>query len=75
MWSFVVTVLFFAIVIGLGALLQRKTTRQIKQDRPEVKAAINQAAEIAQRRHKAAFGREDTGLHQTMAPKVRHRRA
>lgn len=67
MWSFLVTVLFFIAVVGAGLWSQRKQTKRIKSERLEVKMAIDKAAEVAQRRHKATFGREDTGLHHTMS--------
>lgn len=66
MWSFIATVAICLILLVIGSLLQRKERRQIKDERTRVNEDIHKVAEIAQRRHRAKFGHDDTGLNQAL---------
>lgn len=63
MWSFFASVALFFALLVFSALWQRRHPRP-----PDtaVDEDIHKAAEIAQRRHRKKYGREDTGLHRTL---------
>jgi hypothetical protein len=66
MWSFLASVIVFVVlVVGLG-LWRHFTRREIKQATASVDQQINDAAEVAQRRHVQRFGRASTDLTQTL---------
>jgi hypothetical protein len=66
MWSFLASVtVFIVFVVGLG-LWRRLTRREIKRVIVNVDQQINDAAEVAQRRHVQRFGRASTDLTQTL---------
>lgn len=67
MWSFIASVIVFLALVGGLGLWQRFTRRTVKNQTTVVDQEIQNAAEIAQRRHKQRFGRESTGLMQALA--------
>jgi hypothetical protein len=67
MWSFIVSVIIFAALIGGLGFWQHRSRKTIKSEATRVDQEINKAAEIAQRRHVQRFGKEDTGLQQTLS--------
>jgi len=70
MWSFLISAgLFLALVLGLG-LWQYRTRKTTKHAAQQVDQEIFRAAEIAQRRHVQRFGKENTGLHDTLSGKM-----
>lgn len=78
MWSLLGTILFFALLILLSAVAQHRRDKETKIETKRVSKEIESAAEVAQRRHRQKYGRDDTGLHRTMTaphPVVRKSRA
>lgn len=65
-YAVVITALFFVGLIGGGWALWHKSRRE-RSILTDSDARIAEAADIAQRRYRARFGREDTGLQQTLA--------
>lgn len=69
MWSFLVTVGAFLVLVLLASLSQHRARRASREERRQLEQKIHLLAEVAQRRHRARFGREDSGLHETLNPK------
>jgi len=72
MWSFLTSVIIFAVLVaGLG-FWRRLTHRTIKSATANVDQQINDAAEVAQRRHVQRFGRASTDLKHTLNGNAAH---
>ncbi len=66
MWSFIISVLIFVVLVGSLWLWQRKSRRTTKAATAVVDEQINASAEVAQRRHVERFGRASTDLVHTL---------
>lgn len=67
MWSFIISVIIFVVLVVVLALWQRRTRRSIQHATVEVEQQIHAAAEVAQRRHVQRFGRASTDLTHTLS--------
>jgi len=70
MWSFLVSVIVFVTLIGGLGLWQYRLRKTTKNEAARVDQEIHKVAEIAQRRHVRRYGKEDTGLHQTLSSPI-----
>lgn len=64
--SFLVSVIVFASLIIIFGLWHRWSRRAPTPGSERISESINEAAEVAQRRHVQRFGRASTDLQQTM---------
>jgi hypothetical protein len=67
MWSFLASIVFFTLLVLLVGLIQRRYKSETKAGAAEAEEAIRTISDIAQRRHKQRYGKEDTGLHRTLS--------
>lgn len=68
MWSFIGSAAAFVLLVVALGLWQYRIRKNHKNMIQAVDQEIHRAAEVAQRRHKQRYGKEDTGLHQTLHP-------
>lgn len=71
MWSFVATLVLFLIVTISAAVMHHRQRKKMDVAFEQSERAIREAGEVAQRRHVQRFGREDTGLHNTLSAPTR----
>jgi hypothetical protein len=71
MWSFIATLILFLVVTVSAAFAHARQRKRMDDAFHESEKAIIAAGEVAQRRHTQRFGREDSGLQQTLSMPTR----
>ncbi len=66
MWASLGSIGFFVVLMLIVGIHQWRSRRGVRAATPNVSKELEHVAEIAQRRSKKVYGKEDTGLHEAL---------